>query len=79
MRHAFLLSALLLTGCATNPPPIVDLAGKDPVQANRDMAECHSRPYDHIKFIGPDVIKDRGFPESRCLESMGYNVLSRTQ
>jgi hypothetical protein len=67
------------TACATNPPPVLDLAGKDQVQANRDLAECQNRPYDHVPFIGPNIITDRGFPVSRCLESMGYRVLSRTQ
>lgn len=79
MRLALTSCGLLLNSCATNPPPIVDMAGKDPAQVNRDMAECHAHPLDHVQFIGPDIMKDRGFPESRCLESMGYTVLSRTQ
>ena len=76
------IACLLLTtatGCATAPPPVVDLAGKDPVQANRDVAACQNKPYDHVPFIGPNIATDRGFPVSRCLESMGYRVLSRTQ
>jgi hypothetical protein len=79
MRKILAAALLVLTGCATNPPPIIDVAGKDPVQTNRDLAECQNHPYDHIQFIGPNVWTDRGFPISRCLESMGYKVLSRTQ
>lgn len=74
---AIAVAFLTLAGCASNPPPIIDLVGKDPVQANRDLAECHNHPYDHVPFV--DSWPPTGMPESRCLESMGYKVLSRTQ
>jgi hypothetical protein len=51
--HKTLVSLMLLTlaGCATNPPPIVEMAGKDPVQVNRDMAECRDKP---MPIFGPN-------------------------
>lgn len=81
MRIVPICALLALTSCATAPPPIVDMAGKDPIQVNRDMAECREHPYDHVSFTGTDQshILPQGFPQSRCLESMGYTVLSRTQ
>lgn len=79
MRLGAMVMALALAGCASNPPPVVDLQGKDPVQANRDFALCQNDPYSVVQFIGPNLMTDRGFPVSRCLEAKGYTVLSRTQ
>ncbi len=79
MRMLALCWLLAVPSCASGPPPIVDLVGKDPVKVNSDLAECHNNPYDHITVMPTQGFLPRGFPESRCLESMGYRVLSRTQ
>jgi hypothetical protein len=79
VRKILAAAFLALTGCASNPPPIIDVAGKDPVQANRDLAECQDHPFDHVQMIPPNSWVPPGLPVSRCLESMGYKVLSRTQ
>jgi hypothetical protein len=76
--HKIVVSVMFLglAGCTTPPPPIVEMAGKDPVQLNRDMAECRGKDTMYRKdgYGWP-----LPFPQSRCLEDKGYVVLSRTQ
>ena len=35
-----LICCALISGCAANPDPIIDMQGVDPVRYERDLAEC---------------------------------------
>jgi hypothetical protein len=74
-RVFVLIAALTLWGCAgAMPRPIVDLVGKDPVQANSDLADCENKQ--PVAFFG--LNGDGNFYLSRCMEGKGYKVLART-
>ena len=61
-----LFVVLLLYSCAAPPPePIIDMQGVDPVQYNRDLADCsQNMPFAAL-----------GNPVSTCMESKGYVIL----
>jgi hypothetical protein len=61
MRIIRVFGLLALTSCAEAPPPIVDMAGKDPIKVNRDMAECREHAYDHVQVIPPRTYYLRAF------------------
>jgi hypothetical protein len=67
------IALLAIGGCATAPPPIVDLAGKDPVAVNRDMAECSTKGLGDMPFFAANG--ERAHYYSRCLEERGYTIL----
>ena len=58
-------TAILLNGCQTAPVPVVDMAGVDTVQYNRDLADC----YDETPAFA------WGNWLATCLEGKGYTVL----
>ena len=60
-------AALVTVGCAPIPQPVVDLAGKDPVQANRDMASCVAE--------GSSKVIAFGNPVTKCMKAKGYTIL----
>jgi len=63
---AYLLTLLSLVGCGGElPDPIIDRAGVDEVQYNRDLAACHNeRP---AITVGAYI--------TRCMTQRGYKVL----
>jgi len=61
------LVALMLGGCAPIPPPIVDLAGVDPVLYHRDLAQCSA--------VAASIPLAFGNPLTRCMRDRGYTVL----
>jgi hypothetical protein len=72
-RCLFILSALMLTGCAVNTvntPPGVDMRGVDPGKYADDLAACQDQAR-HGGWI------QLGAPVSRCLEDRGYHVTDR--
>ena len=77
MRAVFLLCFLTLAGCASAPPDLPDLTGKDPARANIDMTECRAKQLNgELPFIDP-VTGERAHYYSRCMEQRGYTMLSR--
>lgn len=68
-RLASILSLALihlsLSACGV-PSPIVDMAGKDPVQYQRDLAACHAYA---------DRVFSWGNPVAKCMEQKGYYIL----
>lgn len=62
------LAAFTLAGCAGAPvPPVVDMAGVDPVQLNRDQADCEHQRMNTFFSVGP--------PLANCMRDKGYKVL----
>lgn len=55
----------MLAGCAGPDLPVIDLQGKDPVQANRDMAACQ------VYATGGGW----GNPIASCMVGKGYTLL----
>jgi hypothetical protein len=72
MRYLFLLNALLVSGCGSSQPPIIDMTGVDQGQHSRDLAEC-------TKAAGQKIIDytPGGFVSS-CMKDRGYKVLVNT-
>lgn len=69
MRYVSLACFVLLTGCGS-AMPVLDYAGKNPVQAQLDLTACkHER--DAQLFTAGAYI-------SRCMEQKGYLVLDRS-
>ena len=50
--------------------PVVDYAGKNPVQAQLDLAACKHERDSQLFTAGPYI--------SRCMEQKGYLVLDRS-
>ncbi len=77
MRNLFLISTLLLAGCAGNfssnlEPPTVDMRGVDAQKYAHDLAECTEQKR-QSGFGTP------GGAISRCLTARGYVVtIART-
>lgn len=63
-----LIVCFLLAGCASAPvPPVVDMAGVDPVKLNRDLADCEEYRRNLTIGLGP--------PLANCMRDKGYKVL----
>ena len=63
----FLLVAvsLVLGACGDARQPIVDMAGRDPTQVNRDMAYCTVSTRD-VPTFGNGITK--------CMKAKGYTI-----
>lgn len=58
----------LLAGCVSAPvPPVVDMAGVDPVRLNQDLAACEEERRNTFFSVGP--------PLANCMRAKGYKVL----
>jgi hypothetical protein len=56
---------MMLTACAATVP-IIDQAGKDPVQLNRDLAACQRETADTFSW---------GNPIANCMKKKGYRPI----
>lgn len=66
MKRLAAVALVLAFGACSGPPsPIIDLEGRDPVQANRDMAWCQAT---HPAFAW-------GNPIATCMRDKGYTLM----
>ena len=57
--------AVVMSGCAITPAPIIDMEGVDLVKHNRDLADC----YRNVPTVGA------GNPISKCMAAKNYRIL----
>lgn len=67
LKFAAILAMLAVAACGY-PTPVVDLRGKDPAQANLDIAYCKSWAANQGFYLG-DAVGD-------CLKKKGYSILA---
>lgn len=60
-----LLMMVTVSGCSPVPAPIVDMEEVDPVQHNRDVADC----YANMPAFA------LGNPVTNCMRAKGYRIL----
>lgn len=68
MKNVLWVASLAITLAACGPPPnpVIDMEGKDPVKANRDMAACQHETSDVFAW---------GNPMAKCMRAKGYAVI----
>jgi hypothetical protein len=69
MRYLLFACFLFLAGCGS-AMPVVDYAGKNPVQAQLDLTACKHEKDSQLFTAGAYI--------SRCMEQKGYLVLDRS-
>lgn len=60
------LAVFLVGGCYAPPAPVVDMAGVDPAQYNRDLAACMK----DMPFVAAGNYK------ATCMAKKGYKILA---
>ena len=66
MRWLILFSSILLCGCSSVAPPVVDKTGIDPAKYAADEAQC---------VRDNTAIVTVGGPITRCMREKGYTIL----
>lgn len=68
-RRVLLSAALFALGACGGPPPapVVDMQGVDPMQYNRDLAECVNKTASTAFAFGN--------PTTDCMSAKGYKIL----